>query len=146
MLQKLNYHFVFYISSVEFVYVCVLAQIKFVASPPSIVYIPPTDSPVKTVRCITNVTASITWVHNRFKDLDPITFNITEENSTSSIMLVHQSLAEANVLVFGTLITGSIVCQAGTTDSVPFTFRLGSEKMFMFNIYSFLLFTPFIHF
>ena len=117
---------------------CFLAQVKFVTSPPSIVYIPPTNSSIKTVRCTTDVTANITWVHSKFKDLNPITFNITQENSTSSIMLVHQSLAEANTLVFTALQSGFIVCQAGTTNSASFTFRQGGEEAFMFNIYSFL--------
>ena len=117
---------------------CLLAQVKFVTSPPGTVYIPPTNSPVKTVRCTTNVTANIKWVHSLFNDLDPTTFNIAQENSISSIMLVHQSFAEANAVVLGILTSGSIVCQAGTTTSAPFTFRQGGEEAFMFNIYSFL--------
>ncbi|XP_062500259.1 uncharacterized protein LOC134177490 [Corticium candelabrum] len=102
------------------------AQVKFVTSPPGTVYIPPTNSPVKTVRCTTNVTANIKWVHSLFNDLDPTTFNIAQENSISSIMLVHQSFAEANAVVLGILTSGSIVCQAGTTTSAPFTFRQGA--------------------
>ena len=107
-----------------------LAQVKFVVSPSGIVYIPPTNSSVKTVRCTTNVTANIKWVHSLFNDLDLTTFSIIQENSTSSIMIVYQSLADANTAVLGTLLTGSIVCQAGTTNSTRLSFRQEGEEMF----------------
>ena len=113
---------------------CCVAQVEFLSSPSGTVYIPPIGSPIKTVRCTTNATADITWVQSEFGKIDPTRFNITQENSTSSIMLVHQSFVDTNPLAAGYLTRGTIVCRSGTTDSGSFTFRQGGKCCMYFNV------------
>ena len=115
---------------------CCVAQVEFVSSPSGTVYIPPDDS-LKTVRCTTNTTADIMW-ENTFNGnvrlMDPTIFNITQENSTSSIMLVHQRLL-ANTPVAGLLLIGSISCRSGTTNSGSFMFSQGGKCYTYFNVW-----------
>jgi hypothetical protein len=112
-------------------FVSVTGSVHFVQSPPTTVYIPPPGFHGKTVVCSTNAAANITWiVDDRYlkQNLDPIAFNITQVNATTSTMyLTEEFVFSSSERIFALLKT-NLFCKTGTNEtSNKFTFDIGGK-------------------
>jgi hypothetical protein len=105
------------------------SSVHFVQSPPRTVYIPPRGFHGKTIVCSTNAAANITWiVDDDFlkQNLDPIAFNITRVNDTTSTMYLTAEFVFSNKERSFALLDKELFCKTGTNEtSNDFTFDRG---------------------
>ena len=87
-------------------------------------YIPPSGFSAKTVTCVTNEKASITWVFADGVVLDPALYGIRTLNDTASAIDMSQQLL---LNLPGRITFLQIHCQAGNINSTKFGFREGGK-------------------
>ena len=92
------------------------------------IYIPPNGYPAKTVQCVTNASANITWVYEDGTPLHPTVYGITTLSEYASAMSVSLQWVSN---VPGKVLVQKIHCQAGSTNSTEFKFEKGGKCYFI---------------
>ena len=93
-----------------------------------IIYIPPEGYLAKTVQCVTNASANITWVYGDGTQLPPTQYGITTLSEHISAMNV--SFQWLNSGLPAKVLTQKIHCQAGSAISQKFELKQGGECYF----------------
>jgi hypothetical protein len=112
----------------------VLAAEGTVRSPKGVVYFPPYGFRGKTITCSTDVSANITWiviVNGKEISLDPIRFNITKVNATTSAMYLTSEFILSTFETRGVFLETTFFCKTETNEtSNRFQFKRGGKSSY----------------